>query len=221
MDLPDVKPEFKVSASMDLADQSKVDGSMRQEAPVTINAGAGSTINANSGNETGGGHHGLLFSQVLASLRLIGVLGLFTFVSYLYVQHLTDNANLQHRGIVGQIEKFSNDTQDSITSLRRDLDEVKASTEEQIRLVESNQLENVRIVAKKSYDGTIWVLRRDLLTAMDYYTNLGKITPRQYELIGEQFRYYRSIGGNHGVEARYEEFRKKVVDTNEIRMGQN
>ena len=64
---------------------------------------------------------------------------------------------------------------------------------------------------KQAKDGTIWLLRDDIMKTIDFYEATLEITHKQYE-------YYVSIGGNHDVKERFESFFAKIYGTGEIKM---
>lgn len=71
---------------------------------------------------------------------------------------------------------------------------------------------------KQAKEGTIWLLRDDIMKTIDFYEATGTITKKQYRRIKDEFDYYISIGGNHDVKDRYESFFAKIYGTGEIRM---
>lgn len=71
---------------------------------------------------------------------------------------------------------------------------------------------------KQAKEGTIWLLRDDLMKTIDFYEATGTITKKQYRRIKDEFDYYTSIGGNHDVKERFENFFTKIYGTGEIKM---
>lgn len=71
---------------------------------------------------------------------------------------------------------------------------------------------------EESKEGTIWVLRRDILNSIDIHTNTKVITTKEYKRIKDQFEYYKSIGGNHDVESKWDEFNANIFGINDIKM---
>ena len=71
---------------------------------------------------------------------------------------------------------------------------------------------------KQAKEGTIWLLRDDIMKTIDFYEATLKITHKQFKRIKDEYEYYISIGGNHDVKDRFESFFAKVYGTGEIRM---
>ena len=71
---------------------------------------------------------------------------------------------------------------------------------------------------KQAKEGTIWLLRDDIMKTIDFHEATLKITHKQYKRIKDEYEYYISIGGNHDVKDRYESFFAKVYGTGEIKM---
>ena len=60
-------------------------------------------------------------------------------------------------------------------------------------------------------EGTIWLLRDDIIKSIDYHEATKTVSPRQYKRMTDQFEYYRSIGGNHDVRDRWTTFQTGVL----------
>lgn len=73
-------------------------------------------------------------------------------------------------------------------------------------------------ILKKAKDGTIWLLRDDILKTIDFHTQTKIITKKQYKCIKNEYEYYISIGGNHDVKEKYDDFIAKILGTGEIKM---
>ena len=71
---------------------------------------------------------------------------------------------------------------------------------------------------KKAKDGTLWLLRDDIIKSIDYHEVTKKITPKQYRRLKDEFDYYTSMGGNHDVKERFDDFTTKIYGTAEIKM---
>lgn len=71
---------------------------------------------------------------------------------------------------------------------------------------------------KQAKEGTIWLLRDDIMKTIDFHEATLKITHKQYKRIKDEYEYYISIGGNHDVKDRFESFFAKIYGTGEIRM---
>ena len=104
--------------------------------------------------------------------------------------------NLYYDRVENRIEKVETTTQQNINALKEDV--VKS--------------------IKDSKEGTIWNMRRDILREIDLHTRTGTITQKEYNLLREQFQYYKNIGGNHGVDKKFEDFTTSIFGLNEIKM---
>jgi hypothetical protein len=71
---------------------------------------------------------------------------------------------------------------------------------------------------RQAKEGTIWLLRDDIIKSIDYFDATRRITQKQYKRIKDEYEYYVSIGGNHDVKERFEEFFSSIYGTGEIKM---
>ena len=71
---------------------------------------------------------------------------------------------------------------------------------------------------KQAKEGTIWLLRDDIIKTIEFHEATKKITQKQYRRIKDEFDYYTSIGGNHDVKERFEDFMAEIFGTQEIKM---
>ena len=71
---------------------------------------------------------------------------------------------------------------------------------------------------KKAKEGTIWLLRDDIIKTIDFHEATKKITQKQYRRIKDEYDYYVSIGGNHDVKERFEDFVAEIFGTGQIKM---
>ena len=71
---------------------------------------------------------------------------------------------------------------------------------------------------KQAKEGTIWLLRDDIIKTIDYHEATKNITKQQFKRLKDEFEYYASIGGNHDVKERFDDFTAKVYGTQEIKM---
>lgn len=70
----------------------------------------------------------------------------------------------------------------------------------------------------KAKEGTIWLLRDDIIKTIEFHEATKKITQKQYKRIKDEFEYYTSIGGNHDVKERFDDFMAEIFGTQEIKM---
>ena len=71
---------------------------------------------------------------------------------------------------------------------------------------------------RQAKDGTIWLLRDDIIKTIEFHEATKKITPKQYKRLKVEFDYYTSIGGNHDVKERLDDFTAKIYGTGEVKM---
>ena len=71
---------------------------------------------------------------------------------------------------------------------------------------------------RQAKDGTIWLLRDDIIKTIEFHEATKKITTKQFRRIKDEFDYYTSIGGNHDVKERFDDFTAKIYGTGEVKM---
>ena len=71
---------------------------------------------------------------------------------------------------------------------------------------------------KQAKEGTIWLLRDDIIKTIDFHEATKKISQKQYKRLRDEYEYYTSIGGNHDVKDRFEDFMAEIFGTGEIKM---
>lgn len=64
---------------------------------------------------------------------------------------------------------------------------------------------------RQAKEGTIWLLRDDIVKSIDFHETIKTITKKQYRRIKDEFDYYTSIGGNHDVKDRWDSFNVKIL----------
>ena len=69
----------------------------------------------------------------------------------------------------------------------------------------------LELLDRESKEGTIWILRNDIIKSIDIHEATGTITPKSYKRLRDQFDYYTSIGGNHDVKDRIETFNVEIM----------
>ena len=189
MELP-ITPQM--TANVD--DHSAVDESTNQHGDVHIHASGNATINSNSGNgKTNRWGVSALF-QFFAWSMLCDIL----VCGFLWMHGTMNQAEMNSR-----LEKGNQDVNAKIEKVEQQISKVATSTEK---------------VAVESKEGTIWILRRDILNSIDFHEQTKMVTAKQYKRIKDQFDYYTSIGGNHDVKSRFDDFTTKVMGTGEIKM---
>ena len=84
--------------------------------------------------------------------------------------------------------------------------------------IEQKSSNTHREMMKQAKEGTIWLLRDDIIKTIDFHEATKKITQKQYKRLKDEYEYYTSIGGNHDVKDRFEDFMAKIFGTGEIKM---
>lgn len=197
-----------IDAASNIDDHSQNDDSIRQDG-VTIQAGPGSTINANSGNgvqhrSTKKGIVSALFQVLTVSIICdILICALVVWTSQSRENSADDAARRRHEQVQTQLQSISDAYTQHAKDAQKIMDELKES--------------NIKAV-EQAKEGVIWILRRDILHSIDYHETSHKITYKQYRRLKDQFDYYTQIGGNHDVKERFENFSIKIFGTKDIEM---
>lgn len=202
--VPAISPQFSNTVN----DNSALDESISQ-GDLTITAGAGSVINTNSGNdrpEGGSAKHNDASQFMQRVFFCVITCGFIWWLS----TYCNNAVNAKVAEIHDELHQFQLSTQKSIHELH---DETKQALDESKKAVEESKKS-----INESKEGTIWILRRDILNSIELYESTKTITQKQYKRIKDQYEYYHSIGGNHDVKGRFEDFNIKIFGTNAIRM---
>ena len=64
---------------------------------------------------------------------------------------------------------------------------------------------------KQAKEGTIWILRDDIIKTIDFHEATKTVSQKQYRRIKDEFDYYSSIGGNHDVKDAWDRFNVKIM----------
>lgn len=182
--------------TFNLDDQSKNDDSIKQDG-VTINADNGAIVNANSGN----GGRGLTRKASMLIVMLFSVLGDLAIGITGYVGFKQTSKELEE--VFNRSSVMNASIVETQSKLNNVVDDFKAETK---------KLEG------RSNEGTIWILRRDILYWIDFFEVKKIITQKEYHRLQDEFAYYRKLGGNYDVADRWQTFKEKVVGTREIQM---
>lgn len=86
----------------------------------------------------------------------------------------------------------------------------RAATAEIAKAINAQALVHDQMM-KQAKEGTIWLLRDDIMKTIDFYEATKTITKKQYRRIKDEFDYYTSIGGNHDVKDRWDSFNVKIL----------
>lgn len=101
---------------------------------------------------------------------------------------------------------------EDVTDIKTKMDRViDASREIHSRSLKT--MENADESLKQSRETSIWILRRDILNSIDTHENSRQITAKEYKRIKDEFEHYKSIGGNHDVAGRFDDFNTKIFGT--------
>lgn len=120
----------------------------------------------------------------------------------------------QQKNIIEKFDKFEQNAQETHQRLEAAQKRQEERHEEVIRKADATHAD----MMKKSKEGTIWLLRDDIIKSIDFHEATKKITPKQFKRLKDEYEYYTSIGGNHDVRDRFEEFTAKIYGTQEIKM---
>lgn len=81
--------------------------------------------------------------------------------------------------------------------------------------VESHKAETDKML-EQAREGNIWLMRRDIIYNIDFYTVTKTISKKQYQLLKDEVEHYFAIGGNHDVKERWDEFNVEIFGTRNI-----
>lgn len=172
-----------------IEDNSTIDESFNQQAQ-TINIGAGATYNQNCGNKKEMTREFSTFITITVSaiICIFCICGLGYYQKSL-VNDFKNEAKFTHELMQNEYQKLIRDS--------------NAAHDE---------------ILQKAKEGTIWLLRDDILKTIDLHNQTKIITKKQYKCLKDEFDYYKSIGGNHDVEEKFNDFTYKILGIGEIKM---
>ena len=78
--------------------------------------------------------------------------------------------------------------------------------------------EQIEVAKEQAKEGTIWLLRDDIIKSIDFFETTKMISSKQYKRLKDEYDYYISIGGNHDVKERYDDFCTKLLVTRVIKI---
>ena len=192
MEIPITNPHL----SANLEDNSKVDDSFTQSA-TTVNLGSGATYNQNCGNQREMSRMtstllGMGWSLLSDVVIIVSMLWGFDKISTRFFDKL-DNFNKESKAMHQTAENKYNE------------------------LIEKSDKTHKEMM-KQAKEGTIWLLRDDIIKTIDFHEATKTISQKQYRRLKDEYEYYVSIGGNHDVKDRYDNFYTKVFGTQEVKM---
>ena len=116
--------------------------------------------------------------------------------------------------IIQKFETFEKNAQVTHQRLEAQQQRIEERHNEVIKKADATHDE----LMKKAKEGTIWLLRDDIIKSIDFHEATKKITPKQFKRLKDEFDYYSSIGGNHDVKERFDDFTSKIYGTGEVKM---
>ena len=220
MDIPITNPQVRATVE----DNSKTDDSFAQQG-TTVNLGSGATYNQNCGNERD--HN----SKVVSAAKFVFsvICDIIIFIVCVILLNGQSHSQLKLEQFMREQSAVQKENENAHHKM---IDQAEQRYRELISRIENeHKLETERynqhiIDAQQSHkklldqakDGTIWLLRDDLLKSIDYHEASKLITNKEYKRIKDEFAYYQQIGGNHDVEDRFDHFTTKIYGTGEIKM---
>lgn len=176
-------PNLNVSAS--LSDSSKNDDSFSQS-KTTVNIGSGATYNQNCGNSKEMSRRQSMWTTIILSF----ICDLFV-IFFIVVEH--------------------DMTADKLAAVQNEAAKSYTATNARIAQALRESDDRHEEMMRQAKDGTIWLLRDDIVKTIDFHETIKTITKKQYRRIKDEFDYYTSIGGNHDVKDRWDSFNVKIL----------
>lgn len=176
-------PNLNVSAS--LSDSSKNDDSFSQS-KTTVNIGSGATYNQNCGNSKEMSRRQSMWTTIILSF----ICDLFI-IFFIIVKH--------------------DMTADKLAIVQNEAAKSYTATNARIAQALKESDDRHEEMMRQAKDGTIWLLRDDIIKTIDFHETIKTITKKQYRRIKDEFDYYTSIGGNHDVKDRWDSFNVKIL----------
>lgn len=176
-------PNLNVSAS--LSDSSKNDDSFSQS-KTTVNIGSGATYNQNCGNSKEMSRRQSMWTTIILSF----ICDLFV-ILFIVAEH--------------------DMTADKLAAVQNEAAKSYTATNARIAQALRESDDRHEEMMRQAKDGTIWLLRDDIIKTIDFHETIKTITKKQYRRIKDEFDYYTSIGGNHDVKDRWDSFNVKIL----------
>ena len=206
VEIPVTNPHL--SASAEMTDNSKTDESI-QTSHTTVNVGPGGTIQQHCGNQKGEKE----FTRIMSTFLILFIsLICDAFICVLIWQGQSNMKN----SIIQKFDTFEKNAQVTHQRLESQQQRMEERHNEVIEQADATHKE----MMKKAKEGTIWLLRDDIIKTIDFHEATKRITQQQYRRIKDEFGYYTSIGGNHDVKDRWDAFNVKIL-SNEIVIERN
>ena len=204
VEIPVTNPHL--SASAEMTDNSKTDESI-QTSHTTVNVGPGGTIQQHCGNQKGEKE----FTRIMSTFLILFISLLCdAFICVLIWQGQSNMRN----SIIQKFDVFEKNAQVTHQRLEAQQQRMEQRHNEVIEQADTTHKE----MMKKAKEGTIWLLRDDIIKSIDFHEATKKITPKQFKRLKDEFDYYASIGGNHDVKERFDDFTARIYGTGEVKM---
>lgn len=190
--MTDLAPQLNA----DIADHSCVDDSIKQDG-VTINASGHATINSNSGN----GRANKVGVSELAKVLLVSIVCDAILCWFLWSGHAST---------MRKLETFSDGSQRVDKMMEVFAQEQRRLDEQHRDWVEKSKREHEEML-RQAKEGNIWIIRYDIMRTIDLFEVKGQMTAREYTRLKDEYQYYKSIGGNHDVQERFDSFTARIL----------
>lgn len=183
-----------------MTDNSKTDESIQTNG-TTVNVGPGGVIQQHCGNQKGEKE----FTRIMSTFLILFISLICD--AFICVFLWQGQSNMQS-SIINRFEQYD-----------RNAEAVHQRMDNQYKeLVKSSESAHKEMMMKAK-EGTIWLLRDDIIKSIDFHEVTKKITPKQFKRLKDEFDYYTSIGGNHDVKERFDDFTAKIYGTGEVKMA--
>ena len=194
MDIPITNPHISASAT----DNSKTDESIQTNG-TTVNVGPGGSILQHCGNQKED-----KFTRIMSTFLILFISLICD--AFICVFLWQGQSNMQS-SIINRFEQYDRNAE---VAHRRMNNQYKD-------LVKNSESAHKEMMLQAK-EGTIWLLRDDIIKSIDFHEATKKITPKQYKRLKDEFDYYVSIGGNHDVKERFDDFTARIYGTGEVKM---
>ena len=194
MDIPITNPHISASAT----DNSKTDESIQTNG-TTVNVGPGGSILQHCGNQKED-----KFTRIMSTFLILFISLICD--AFICVFLWQGQSNMQS-SIINRFEQYD-----------RNAEVAHRRMDNQYKDLVKNSESAHKEMMLQAKEGTIWLLRDDIIKSIDFHEATKKITPKQYKRLKDEFDYYVSIGGNHDVKERFDDFTARIYGTGEVKM---
>ena len=191
MEIPITNPHL----SAEMTDNSKTDESITTSG-TTVNVGPGGVIQQHCGNQKGERE----FTRIMSTFLIL----LISLICDAFLGLIIWQGQSNTMSKLDAFGKITHENQEKLQKQYQEFTEKSSETH--------------RDMMKQAKEGTIWLLRDDIIKTIDYHEAKKSITPKQYKRLRDEFDYYTEIGGNHDVKERFDDFTAKIYGTQEVKM---